>query len=95
MAFHVTRGRPAPHGNTGRRNELGLTAAEARVARLLVDGVPAKEISSKVGVTESAVRGHITRIYKRWRVRNRVEAIAHVQRAAQLPPLSAAIKDPT
>jgi non-specific serine/threonine protein kinase len=51
-----------------------LTAAEARVLQLLVEGSTTREIASQLVVAVSTVDRHITHIYNKLGVRNRAEA---------------------
>lgn len=50
---------------------LALTKKEQAVANLLVQGLTNKEMSIQLGVTEKAVKFHLTNIYKKSNVKNR------------------------
>ncbi len=62
------------------RNESNLAAAqlterEQEVLHLLAEGLLYKEISLRVGISESAVKQHIHRMYAKLHVQNRTEAV--------------------
>ena len=50
-----------------------LTPREARVVRLLAEGMSTREISQKAGVTEHTIRNYLSSIYDKVGVSNRVE----------------------
>lgn len=60
----------------GRRREEGLTAAERRVADLVVEGRTNREIAAALFLAERTVASHLTRIYAKLGVRSRTE-LAH------------------
>ena len=57
-----------------------LTARQRQVLRLLADGVPAKVIAVRLGITEATVRNHIRAILVELGSHSQLEAIAHARR---------------
>jgi len=55
--------------------ELGLlTEREREVLALVADGCADKEICTRLSITRSTVKNHLTAIYDKWRVRSRTQA---------------------
>jgi DNA-binding NarL/FixJ family response regulator len=52
-----------------------LTERQRTVLDLLAEGRSAREIAERLGISERSVRSHITTLYRRLDVRNRVEAV--------------------
>ncbi|MEY2878841.1 MAG: hypothetical protein RLZZ15_1221 [Verrucomicrobiota bacterium] len=66
-------GPATPAGAAG--NDLAqLTQREREVLALVAEGDADKEICTKLGVTRSTVKNHLTAIYDKWRVRSRTQA---------------------
>jgi DNA-binding CsgD family transcriptional regulator len=57
----------------GRRREEGLTAAERRVAVLVVEGRTNREVAAALFLGERTVASHLTHIYAKLGVRSRTE----------------------
>jgi DNA-binding CsgD family transcriptional regulator len=57
----------------GRRREEGLTAAERRVAALVVEGRTNREVAAALVLGERTVETHLTRIYAKLGIRSRTE----------------------
>lgn len=51
-----------------------LTAAEARVLRLVSQSMTNREIASRLGISPATVKRHLENILRKLQVRNRVEA---------------------
>jgi DNA-binding NarL/FixJ family response regulator len=51
-------------------NPCTLSAREAEILRLLMKGTPYSVVASKVGLTEAAVRDHITLVLNKVRARS-------------------------
>jgi DNA-binding NarL/FixJ family response regulator len=56
-------------------SELGITSRQGEILNLLIRGLPNKRIASALGVAESTVKEHVTGIFERLGVRNRIEVI--------------------
>jgi DNA-binding CsgD family transcriptional regulator len=69
-----------------RLETLGLTAREAEVMRLLVDGRSATEIADSLTISVHTARNHIANTYEKLGVRNRAAAVAAVLRSPPDPP---------
>jgi DNA-binding CsgD family transcriptional regulator len=67
-----------------RLGALGLTAREAEVMRLLVDGRSASEIAGELTISVHTARNHIAHVYEKIGVGNRAAAVAAVLRAGPL-----------
>lgn len=57
------------------RRNFGLTAREEEVARLALTGLTRREIAFHLCVTENCVKVHLSHIYDKVGVRNRVELL--------------------
>ena len=53
-----------------------LTPRQGTVLALMSDGLTAKEVAARLGISERSVRTHISALYRRLGVRGRVEAVA-------------------
>ncbi|MGA4840995.1 AAA family ATPase [Streptomyces sp. G45] len=56
----------------------GLSASEQRVAALATQGYANREIADKLFITVSTVEQHLTRVYRKMRVRNRAQLVETV-----------------
>ncbi len=63
----------------GRVREEGLTAAERRVAALVVEGRTNREVAAALFLAERTVASHLTHIYAKLGVRSRTELARKVQ----------------
>ena len=61
---------------------LGLTARQAQVAMLLVDGYTNAAIAKELGVADSTVRRHMEAIFDRLGVRSRAAVVGRLQAAS-------------
>jgi DNA-binding NarL/FixJ family response regulator len=61
-------------------SELGLTARQADVLRLLVQGKPNKLICRDLKLSEGTVKVHVSAILRALRVRSRTQAVAELAR---------------
>jgi DNA-binding NarL/FixJ family response regulator len=60
---------------SGSGGELAqLTEREREVLALVAEGCADKEICTRLGITRSTVKNHLTAIYDKWRVRSRTQA---------------------
>jgi DNA-binding NarL/FixJ family response regulator len=55
-----------------------FTESEARVARLVADGLSNKEIAAELGLSVRTVEGHISNILSKKGWSNRVEIARHI-----------------
>jgi len=63
----------------GRTRAGGLTAAERRVAALVVEGKTNREVAAELYLGERTVAGHLSRIYAKLGVRSRTELARRLQ----------------
>jgi DNA-binding CsgD family transcriptional regulator len=54
-----------------------LTDRELEVLRLVAAGAPSREIAGRLGIANSTVKAHLTSIYRKLGVTNRVQATRH------------------
>lgn len=66
--------------------ELGLTPRQGEILWLVMRGLPNKHIASRLGISESTVKEHVTGILDRMGVRSRVEAITRLRGRRMLLP---------
>ncbi len=59
---------------------MSLTPHEQTVVNLLFDGHKAQEIADKLGVSKSAIKTALSRIYKKENVRDAVDLVAKAYR---------------
>ena len=70
----MTNGEYTPRG--ARASGSGLTPTEERVARLVAVGRRNDEVAAELGIGTKTVETHLTRIYRKLRVRSRTELAA-------------------
>ncbi|NBD19402.1 response regulator [Aquabacterium fontiphilum] len=69
--------------------DLGLSARQLDVLRLLLEGKPNKEICRRLALSESTVKTHLAAIFRKLRVNTRTQAVVAVaQRGIRLAPAS-------
>lgn len=68
--------RPGPHG---------LTAAEGRVARYLVNGFTSKEIAAALGSSPRTIEVHRANMIRKFKVRNSIELIGLLLASSETP----------
>jgi DNA-binding NarL/FixJ family response regulator len=56
------------------------------VVRLVVYGLTNEEISVALGIAQRTVRNHLSSVFKKWQVRNRVEAAIIAFRKGLITP---------
>jgi DNA-binding NarL/FixJ family response regulator len=59
-----------------RRSGLVLSAREKEVLRLVADGLPTKQISVSLSITERTVKFHVNSIFRKLGADNRAQAVA-------------------
>jgi len=52
-----------------------LTPREKEVATLLCDGMKIQDVANELGIAKKTADVHKTRIYKKWKIHNRVELL--------------------
>lgn len=65
--------------------KFGITAREAEIIRLLIEGKGAKEITGTLFISDHTVKNHIHNIYRKLGVRNRVQLIQCFRAALEGP----------
>lgn len=55
--------------------ELGLSAREVEVLKLVMVGMPTRDMARKLAVSEKTVRNHVSALYRKTETRNRVELV--------------------
>jgi DNA-binding NarL/FixJ family response regulator len=68
----------------GTDSEL-LTGRQREVLRLVADGLLYKQVAARIGVSERAVKYHMSEILARLHVHNRAEAVASARRIGLIP----------
>ena len=58
----------------------GISAREREVLALLLDGMPNKLIARQLGISEKTVKSHLTSIFRRIGVTDRVQAVLWIER---------------
>lgn len=58
---------------TGKYSELGLTARETSVTELIIEGLSNSEIAEKLYVSERTVKEHLTNIFKKLKIKDRLQ----------------------
>ena len=58
---------------SNKKKNFGLTEREMEIVRAVVSGYPNKEIASRYGISEQTVKHHITNIFDKLGVYNRLE----------------------
>jgi len=71
-AFDPPGSRPSPHLLTPR---YGLSRRQAQILDLLAKGNTEKEVANLLQMSPRTVNHHIERLYRKWGVRNRAEAL--------------------
>jgi DNA-binding CsgD family transcriptional regulator len=71
----------AAEGGSSRLRDLGLTEREADVLLLVTRGASNSEMAASLGISVSAVKRHLERIYAKLAVTNRTAAAAHALEA--------------
>lgn len=83
LVFSIDRGA----GKKGERAARGgeLTEREVEVARLMAEGQTARRIASRLGISDRTVNSHMTNLYRRLGVNNRVDAVRELMRLGITP----------
>ncbi|TDD69420.1 response regulator [Actinomadura rubrisoli] len=76
---------PFPPPGSARRDRFGLSAREAEVMRLIVQGASNREIAQRLFLAEKTVKNHVNRIYAKLGATSRAAAIARWIGTAEEP----------
>jgi DNA-binding CsgD family transcriptional regulator len=68
-------------------NHVRLTARERAVLQLVVDGLPAREIALRLGITPRTVECHVAQLRLKTMSRNRAHMVAIAIRDGLVPTL--------
>ncbi len=86
------RARPAPalrvksgDAFARRAEELGVTAREGEIVRLLLEGQDGKAIAERLFISEHTVKNHLHHIYRKLGLRNRIQLARCFQSALEEP----------
>lgn len=71
-------------------DRVRLTARERAVLELVVDGLPAREIANRLGITPRTVECHVAQLRLKTASRNRAHMVAVAIRDGLVPLLSRA-----
>ena len=71
--------------NTGRQEELGITARELEILEAIAAGLSTREIAERLFVSENTVKTHSGRLFTKLSARRRTEAVKHAREAGLIP----------
>ncbi|MCP3799075.1 response regulator transcription factor [Allokutzneria sp. A3M-2-11 16] len=74
------------HSGHAKRTGTLLSRREQEVLGLIAEGMTAKRIGNRLGVSEETVKTHIRRILRKLEARDRAHAVARAFQAGVLPP---------
>ena len=60
------------------RQEFRLSARQIEIARLISQGMSDRQIAGQLGISFGTVRSHMSRLFQKCRVNNRLQLLAHV-----------------
>jgi two-component system nitrate/nitrite response regulator NarL len=79
----------APGGHTGTRENFGLTSRELEIVGAVMAAYGNREIATRLGISEKTVKHHLTNIFDKLGVSNRLElALFVVHHNIQVPDFS-------
>jgi len=67
--------------NAGKPDIMELSARESEVLKLIAEGLPNKQISARLHLSEKTVKNHISRIFSKLNITARTQAAVHAIRA--------------
>ena len=67
------------------RQTYAITGRQAEIIQYLISGLTNKEIGRALGITERTVKGHLTAIFTKINVNNKIELINHLKNYNLLP----------
>lgn len=65
---------------------MSATKSTELVLIFLMSGLSNKEIGTRCGISESAVKYHVSRLMKKYRVTSRANLIVRIQKEGYEPP---------
>jgi tetratricopeptide (TPR) repeat protein len=68
-----------------RAEELGLTAREAEIVRLIIEGKDGRRITEELFISDHTVKNHLHHVYKKLGIRNRIQLVRCFQSALEDP----------
>lgn len=71
-------------GTASQQKEQALTKRELEVLRLLFEGLTARQIAKRLGLSERTVNTHVANVYRKLGASNRIEAIRIAMRMGML-----------
>jgi diguanylate cyclase (GGDEF)-like protein/PAS domain S-box-containing protein len=63
------------------REQYAISARETEVFELIIEGLTNKEISDRLFISEHTVKNHITHIFQKMNVSDRMQAMSHIYQA--------------
>jgi tetratricopeptide (TPR) repeat protein/DNA-binding CsgD family transcriptional regulator len=66
-----------------RAEELGITAREAEIVRLLLEGKDSKRITEELFISDHTVKNHLHHVYQKLGIRNRIQLVRCFQSALE------------
>jgi two-component system, NarL family, response regulator DevR len=72
-----------------------LTERQREILGLLAEGLSARGIADRLGISERSVRSHITTLYRRLEVTNRVEAVSRALSLGLVAPTPGSARPPS
>ncbi len=65
---------------------IRVTRRQAEILALIALGLSDKEVALQLGVTHGTIRTHLKRLFRRYQLHNRMEAVAAWKLARELRP---------
>ena len=63
----------------GRAGSSTLSPRETEIVRMVVSGLPNRELAQRLGLSEGTIKIHLNNIYKKLKVHSRLELVLHAQ----------------
>jgi two-component system, NarL family, response regulator LiaR len=71
--------------DSGRREQLGVTARELEILGLIAAGMSNREIAEKLFVSENTVKTHSSRLFGKLNARRRTQVVQRAKEAGLIP----------
>jgi DNA-binding NarL/FixJ family response regulator len=75
--IHALRRMKSSHSASGVRRNFGLSSREIDVIALIVAGYTNKDLARKLGISENTAKHHLTNIFDKLGVSNRLELVLY------------------